>query len=267
MKALDLEQQLWLAQLAIRVIWCDGDLSKEEFDAFSKLTAPIGNAGHLNELMKELESPVEAPLEILDSVPQVMLPQVYQELVALAICDWDLNPFEEKALKKIGKLFSLSDSYQKTVFHWAKDGIEWQRGIVNILPPTLEIKKFKMPLHQLTDSQRVWFADALLAVFLNEDGLGKEESNLVEQVVRSIEDSQQKSRVIALIKNNLPPRMVAPDEVSEIALYLGLIEIIKVLASNNGLSHRQSNFITNYVKLSELPDSAADAAIHWAKEG
>ena len=150
---------------------------------------------------------------------------------------------------------------------WAKDGIDWQSGIAQILPPALEIKKFKIPLHQLTDSQRVWFADALLAVFMEGDGIGKEESNLVGQVVRSIEDNQQRSRVIALIKNNLPPHFVAPKEVGEVALYLGLLEIIKVLATNNGLSHRQTNFITNYVKLCQLPEKTADAAIDWAKEG
>ena len=268
MKLLTPAQQYWFANLLIHAIWADGKIVLSEFESLQRLIGLFKSLENRTQLMRHLENNQGEPIVLPPDLDRKLLPQVYLEVLNFSISDWDLAEEERNFLETLSNQFGFAKSFQYTLMQWAEEGLRWQEDQRLLVPREVTLKNPRVPLHQMTDQQKVWYAEVLVSVVMIDGIVDPMEIKLLRTALSFVAEEKEKKRLLAFIKNRMRPSLLSPPPGLEMeVIYLIFFEVLRVMSLNDELANKEMIFIGDYIKACNLPASLEDRTLVWCKRG
>ncbi|OGG96627.1 MAG: hypothetical protein A2527_03460 [Candidatus Lambdaproteobacteria bacterium RIFOXYD2_FULL_50_16] len=266
-KKLEEKHKFWFATAAIQLIWADGDLSIREFEQFSRVTELFSDTATQKKLVTILESGKISLAEVPADIPQSALADIYLELLTFAISDWDLGDAEKDYLERLAVRLNFTKPYRAKLFRWANQGMTWQRKQRNFLPPGVEVDACVVPVGDYDERQKYWYAQVLVSAILLDGIVSGEQFEPLKNAVSFLKHPKLKASLLTQIKNNVKVKLSAPPSIPLDGLYVIFFEVLRMFGADDSLSIKETSFIQNYIRTTQLPEKLISLGVEWCQTG
>ena len=264
MKQLLPAQQLWFARLCIGAIQADGVVRLSEFEYFSRLASLLSATQEREELVKQVESgePLSVEIKPPAGLAREMLPQIFVELGRICLVDDNLSATETTYLRKISQAFGFSPIYEAQLMDWCLEGLNWRQDRLDLCGLTPH--RGRVPVHQLSQSQRIWYAELLISA-LNQGHPTRMEMSFLQGALGFLEDPAQRARLSRMIDQGERPELGEVPQIKPEFIRLALAEALALLGLSEG--GQTAGYLARLVQVTGLPKERVEEISDWLDQG
>jgi len=267
LKDLSYDQKRWFAQVAMQLIWADGDLALSEYENFQMVIQLFDDNETQISLVDQLEGGQIEERAIPEDLPKEVLSEVYLELLSFAISDWSVGPEEKSFLENLAVTLNFTKDYRAKLFRWANLGMNWQRQQQDMLPEGTTAESSTVVVGQLDGQQKYWYAEVLIGAIVLDGIVDQAQFEPLKAALSFITDHKQKITLLTKIKKSYMAKLTAPPAMEARNFYLIFFEILKIFAADDSLSFRETDFLNRYISLTGLPNELAKQGADWCRRG
>jgi len=264
---LSYDHKRWFAQVAMQLIWADGDLAISEYENFQTVIQLFEDNETQKELINQLEGGQIEERPIPTDLPKDILAEVYLELLSFAISDWSVGAEEKDFLEKLAVKLNFTKNYRAKLFRWANLGMNWQRQQRDMLPSGVSAESSAIVVGPLSDVQRYWYAEVLIGAIVLDGIVDQNQFEPLKAALSFITNQKQKIALLGTIKNSYMAKLNPPPPMEAGDLYLIFFEILKIFAADDSLSFKETDFLNRYIGLCSMPKELAQQGIEWCRRG
>lgn len=266
MNALSPEEQVWFADLTVQAIWADGQLALREYEYFLRLVLSLEDQLAKTRLVRRLERGRPRPQAVPSSFPKPLLPQVYLEVASLMVCDWELDPSEREFLESLARRFGFEPDYHAHLIEWAEQGLSWQQQAKSLVPSEVDLGTKWVPLHQMSEAQRIWYAEVLVGAMSIDGLVDPLEAKLLKQALYFLPQAQKK-RLVGMLSNGLEVPLLSPPNLEREVIFQVLFEVLEIVALNEEVCPKEAAFIADFIRVCNLPRRLEHQTTDWCEQG
>lgn len=124
-----------------------------------------------------------------------------------------------------------------------------------------------IPLNILTQQQRFWYAQMIVAAILADEEITQPETEFIKQILPIIKRPEDRQELTNRIANRQPPKIFRPPGVAPKVLAAVFIEMALVLISDVEFSDVERQFLENTARVFRFTRDYYDELLEWCEEG
>ena len=124
-----------------------------------------------------------------------------------------------------------------------------------------------VPVQNLTNNQKVWYAHLVVAAILADDEIDMSETEFLKQVLTVVNDPHEKKKLMTFIGQKKSPPLTEPSDVKNETLAAIFIELVLIMISDLDFDTKEKDFLKSVANLFNLADNYYLAVIRWGMEG
>ncbi len=124
-----------------------------------------------------------------------------------------------------------------------------------------------VPLNILTQSQRFWYAQMVVAAILADEEITKPETDFIKQILPIIKKPEDRQELINRIASKSPPSIFRPPGVAPKVLAAVFIELALVMISDVDFADKERQFLENVADVFRFTDGYYKDLLEWCEEG
>ncbi|MDH5561685.1 MAG: hypothetical protein OEY59_12620 [Deltaproteobacteria bacterium] len=267
LKTLSEDQLYWFAKLLIVTVNIDQNITLSEMDVLNKVLSKVTHPEKKTELLKLIESEDLPEIEPPKDIPVMGLAEIYTQVASLLISDASFSDREREYLKDLSKLFYFSDGYCEELAVWTEKGFEWKKKQAKLVDKPFSPDYFQVPYSTLNMKQRVWYGEIMISIILIDGFVHELEVSLVKLLISIVDDSQERKKLLAYVKNKYSPRLRPPPSIPRETLELIMLEGLQMAALDENISIKELNHIKEIAGMCDLNLKFIEEAVEWYNEG
>lgn len=124
-----------------------------------------------------------------------------------------------------------------------------------------------VPLHILSQSQRYWYAQMIVAAILADKEITKPETDFIKQILPIIKRPEEKQELMNRIATKTPPHVFRPPGVPPKVLAAVFIELALVMISDIEFADTERSFLESVALEFRFTKEYYDELLNWCEEG
>ncbi|MDX2470451.1 MAG: hypothetical protein QNL04_07740 [SAR324 cluster bacterium] len=260
------DQKLWYANLVLSAILADGEINLSEIDFLKQILQIIAAPQDKASLMLSIEKKTMPPLTPPPNIPNQLLAAMFMELILIIISDIDYDDGEKAFLEKVADIFKFTKSYQKELFDWLGEGLEWKEAQLYL---TQGGEGFtQVPLKKLNSEQKKWYSKVLVSTILLDGEVDSMEMSFLKMAISFLEHKAEQMEMMAYVKNRMCPNVPNPPAgmTTEI-LTLIFIEVILLISADEAISYTELNHLQTISTSCGFANAHFNKLVEWCNRG
>ncbi|MBU2509999.1 hypothetical protein KJ966_01630 [bacterium] len=124
-----------------------------------------------------------------------------------------------------------------------------------------------VPLHILTQSQRYWYAQMIVAAILADGEITKPETDFIKQILPVLKKPEERIELTNSIANKKSPTIFRPPGVPPKVLAAVFIELALVMISDIDFADTERDFLAEVAHVFQFQDDYYKELLAWCEEG
>ena len=124
-----------------------------------------------------------------------------------------------------------------------------------------------VPFKALTQSQRFWYAEMVIAAILADGEISQPETEFIKDIVRLVKKPEEKQDLMARLASKRPPPVSRPSGVLPKVLAAVFLELGLVMISDAVFTPEEKRFLENSARVFRFSDSYCKELMDWCQEG
>ncbi len=124
-----------------------------------------------------------------------------------------------------------------------------------------------VPLNILTQSQRFWYAQMVIAAILADEEITKPETDFIKQILPIVKKPEDRQELVNRIAAKNPPAVFRPPGVHPKVLAAVFIELALVMISDVEFAEKEREFLENVADVFKFTDDYYKELLAWCEEG
>lgn len=124
-----------------------------------------------------------------------------------------------------------------------------------------------VPLHILTQSQRYWYAQMVVAAILADEEITKPETDFIKQILPIVKKPEDRQELVNRIAAKKPPSIFRPPGVAPKVLAAVFIELALVMISDVEFADTERQFLEEVAKVFRFTQDYYQELLSWCEEG
>lgn len=266
-KALTQSQRFWYAEMVIAAILADGEISQPETEFIKDIVHLVKKPEEKQELMERLAAKRPPPISRPSGVPPKVLAAVFLELGLVLISDAEFTTEEERFLQESASVFRFSDDYYKELMDWCREGLTWKSEQIQLISIDGKVADLSVPVAKLTDTQRRWYAEALVATIMSDQQLDASEVRFLKMAIDLIKDEAQQQQLTRMVRNNTAPPLSRHPGIDENILKRIFFEVMLIISADESLHEQEEAYLNELASNCDFPESLSKKMIAWCHRG
>jgi len=128
-------------------------------------------------------------------------------------------------------------------------------------------ESMSVPFKALTQSQRYWYAEMIIAAILADGEISQPETEYIKGIIRLVKKPDEKQDLVARLASKRPPPITRPAGVPPKVLAAVYLELVLVLISDAELTDAEKQFLEETARVFRFSDTYRNDLMQWALEG
>ncbi|MBU2648017.1 TerB family tellurite resistance protein [bacterium] len=124
-----------------------------------------------------------------------------------------------------------------------------------------------VPFKALTQSQRFWYAEMVIAAVLADGEISQPETEFIKDIVHLVKTPEQKQELLGRLASKRPPPISRPSGVPPGILAAVFLELSLVLISDAELTPEEKRFLEESARVFRFSEPYFKALMDWCNEG
>ncbi len=124
-----------------------------------------------------------------------------------------------------------------------------------------------VPLQVLTQSQRYWYAQMIVAAILADGEITKPETDFIKQILPAIKKPEERIELTNRIANKNSPNIFRPPGVAPKVLAAVFIELALVMISDIDFADTEKDFLDEVARVFQFKEEYYKELLAWCEEG
>ncbi|MFH2132665.1 MAG: hypothetical protein ABIK68_19965, partial [bacterium] len=124
-----------------------------------------------------------------------------------------------------------------------------------------------VPFKALTQSQRFWYAEMVIAAVLADGEISQPETEFIKDIVHLVKTPEQKQELLGRLASKRPPPISRPSGVPPGILAAVFLELSLVLISDAELTPEEKRFLDESARVFRFSEPYFNALMAWCNEG
>ena len=124
-----------------------------------------------------------------------------------------------------------------------------------------------VPFKALTQSQRFWYAEMVIAAILADGEISQPETEFIKDIVRLVKKPEEKQDLMGRLASKRPPPISRPSGVLPKVLAAVFLELGLVLISDAVFTDEEKRFLAESSKVFRFSDHYFNELMDWCQEG
>ena len=266
-QSLTLAQRNWYARMVVAAILADGQISQPETEFIKQIAGFVSDPIEKQELLKCIATKSSPAITKPSGMLPEMLAATFIELSLILISDLEFTATEQKFLNDLGVLYGFTKNYYQQLLSWVEEGLAWKHGQYLLVALSGDKNGLQVPLVELNQKQRMWYAQTLISTIMLDGQLEVGEVSFLKMAVSFVDNPQLKNRLINYISNRDRPPLEKPPQVSKSILIRIFIEVMLIVSADETLEYREIVHLQRLSELCGFSKELYERLIGWCQQG
>ncbi len=265
--ALTQAQRYWYAQMVVAAILSDNEITHAETEFIKQTIEIVKRSDEKQKLLRCIASKTAPYLSGPPGIPPKVLAAIFLELSLILISDLDFSDPERKFLEEIGQLYGFTYDYYLELLKWCEQGLAWKNRQRELVSELCKSERLKVPVSELNEEQRNWYAQTLVSTILSDSQLDKEEVVFLKMAIALVNDSEHKRELLKQVSSHIAPPLSQPPGFSNEILVLIFFEVMLIVSADEELGVHEQMHLKRLSDLCGFPDFLFKSLLQWCRLG